>query len=64
MSFCINCVNQVQWDEAATILRPERVSPWEIESFVPSAAIDVPQSAMKIKRPRPIDLPLTGNQTF
>ncbi|KAK6158895.1 hypothetical protein DH2020_006209 [Rehmannia glutinosa] len=39
----------------------DRVSPWEIEPFVPSASADVPQPALKIKRPRPIDLPLTEN---
>ncbi|KAK6137081.1 hypothetical protein DH2020_029180 [Rehmannia glutinosa] len=62
---------KVQWDEPASILRPDRVSPWEIEPFVPSASADVsqpvflkikrPQPALKIKRPRPIDLPLTEN---
>ncbi|KAG5563488.1 hypothetical protein RHGRI_006049 [Rhododendron griersonianum] len=28
---------RVQWDEAASIPRPERVSPWEIEPFVPTS---------------------------
>ncbi|KAL8062919.1 hypothetical protein ABFS82_02G176300 [Erythranthe guttata] len=51
---------QVQWDEeSANIFRPERVSPWEIEPF----AEDASQSAMKIKRPRPLDLPRTGTTT-
>ncbi|KAL8499653.1 hypothetical protein ACS0TY_019577 [Phlomoides rotata] len=50
---------KVQWDEPSTILRPDRVSPWEIEPFVASASKDAPQPAMKIKRPRPLDLPLT-----
>ncbi|XP_058203632.1 auxin response factor 18-like [Rhododendron vialii] len=35
---------KVQWDDAASIARPERVSPWEIEPFVPSPSN---------KRPRP-----------
>lgn len=48
---------KVQWDEPATILRPDRVSPWEIEPF------DASQPAMKIKRPRPLDLPLTEIST-
>ncbi|KAL3622257.1 Arf11p [Castilleja foliolosa] len=51
----------VQWDEPASTLRPDRVSPWEIEPFVPSASADVPQPATKTKRPRPLDLPLTEN---
>ncbi|KAL6493946.1 Arf11p [Orobanche gracilis] len=49
---------KVHWDEPASILRPDRVSPWEIEPFVSLASLNVPQAAMKIKRPRPIDLPL------
>ncbi|XP_058203635.1 auxin response factor 11-like isoform X2 [Rhododendron vialii] len=28
---------RVQWDEPASIPRPDRVSPWEIESFVPTS---------------------------
>ncbi|XP_073025484.1 auxin response factor 18-like isoform X3 [Primulina eburnea] len=51
---------KIQWDEPAAILRPERVSPWEIEPFVPSASVNVSQSPMKIKRPRPLDLPFTA----
>ncbi|KAK8710643.1 hypothetical protein V6N13_145957 [Hibiscus sabdariffa] len=45
---------KVQWDEPASILRPDRVSPWEIEPFAahvpPSLAQPV---AAKNKRPRP-----------
>ncbi|KAL6575620.1 Arf11p [Orobanche hederae] len=52
----------VHWDEPASKLRPHRVSPWEIEPFVSSASLNVPQAATKIKRPRPIDLPL--NMTY
>lgn len=62
--FLYNCPHQVQWDEPATIPRPDRVSPWEIEPFVASASVDVSQPAMKIKRPRPLDLPLTGTENY
>ncbi|KAK6260536.1 hypothetical protein SCA6_015010 [Theobroma cacao] len=48
---------KIQWDEPATIQRPERVSPWEIEPFVPSASINLVQPAVKSKRPRPVDIP-------
>ncbi|XVF10379.1 hypothetical protein REPUB_Repub07fG0177700 [Reevesia pubescens] len=45
---------KVQWDEPASIPRPDRVSPWEIEPFAapipPSLAQPV---AAKNKRPRP-----------
>ncbi|CAI9093432.1 OLC1v1028935C1 [Oldenlandia corymbosa var. corymbosa] len=37
---------KVHWDEPASIARPERVSPWEIEPFVPSIPTSlVPQVA-------------------
>ncbi|KAL6495593.1 Arf11p [Orobanche gracilis] len=49
---------KVHWDEPASILRPHRVSPWEIEPLVSPTSLNVPQAATKIKRPRPIDLPL------
>ncbi|OMO64276.1 hypothetical protein CCACVL1_21900 [Corchorus capsularis] len=48
---------KIQWDEPATIQRPERVSPWEIEPFVASASINLAQPAVKSKRPRPVDIP-------
>ncbi|XP_022770596.1 auxin response factor 18-like isoform X1 [Durio zibethinus] len=48
---------KIQWDEPATIQRPERVSPWEIEPFVASASINLVQPAVKSKRPRPVDIP-------
>lgn len=54
---------KIQWDEPATIHRPEKVSPWEIEPFVASASINLSPPAMKSKRPRPIDLPVTENTT-
>lgn len=53
---------KVQWDEPATILRPDRVSPWEIEPFVASS-VDLQQPAMKIKRSRPLDLPIIETTT-
>lgn len=50
---------KVQWDEPASIPRPDRVSPWEIEPFVASASTNVPQTIVpKNKRPRtPIEVP-------
>ncbi|KAK9035766.1 hypothetical protein V6N11_077796 [Hibiscus sabdariffa] len=52
---------KVQWDEPATIQRPERVSPWEIEPFGPSASASASanhvQPALKNKRPRLVDIP-------
>ncbi|KAL8090649.1 hypothetical protein AgCh_039906 [Apium graveolens] len=45
---------KVQWDEPASIARPERVSPWEIEPFVASVPPSLSQTApTKNKRPRP-----------
>ncbi|XP_010439105.1 PREDICTED: auxin response factor 9-like isoform X1 [Camelina sativa] len=44
---------EVHWDEPASIPRPDKVSPWEIESFVTSES--VPQSVMLMKkRPRQV----------
>lgn len=48
---------KIQWDEPATVQRPERVSPWEIEPFVASAPLNLAQPAVKSKRPRSIDIP-------
>ncbi|XP_040986766.1 auxin response factor 9-like isoform X2 [Juglans microcarpa x Juglans regia] len=50
---------KVQWDEPASIPRPDRVSPWEIEPFVPSVPASLAQlSPAKSKRPRtPIEIP-------
>ncbi|KAK8973010.1 hypothetical protein V6N11_028599 [Hibiscus sabdariffa] len=50
---------KIQWDEPATIRRPERVSPWELEPFAASASINLVQPAVKSKRPRPIDIPVS-----
>ncbi|CAN4108443.1 unnamed protein product [Withania somnifera] len=48
---------KIQWDEPASIVRPDRVSPWEIEPFVAPTCVDVAQLGVKSKRPRPLDLP-------
>ncbi|XP_039031654.1 auxin response factor 18-like isoform X1 [Hibiscus syriacus] len=50
---------KIQWDEPVTIQRPMRVSPWEIEPFVASASINLVQLAVKSKRPRPVDIPVS-----
>ncbi|XP_015577377.1 auxin response factor 11 [Ricinus communis] len=46
---------KIQWDEPATVQRPDRVSPWEIEPFAASASVNLPQTVGKSKRPRPVD---------
>ncbi|CAH1430060.1 unnamed protein product [Lactuca virosa] len=52
---CSKCRSlKVQWDEPASLTRPERVSPWEIETFVAPVPTSIPQPvAPKTKRPRP-----------
>ncbi|KAK4793501.1 hypothetical protein SAY86_023936 [Trapa natans] len=48
---------KVQWDEHASIPRPDRVSPWEIEHFVPSIPASLTQSTeSKNKRLRPSEV--------
>ncbi|KAK7285770.1 hypothetical protein RJT34_20551 [Clitoria ternatea] len=47
---------KVQWDEPATILRPDRVSSWEIEPFVPPTTLNVTQPMVKSKRSRPVEV--------
>ncbi|GMH29773.1 hypothetical protein Nepgr_031616 [Nepenthes gracilis] len=51
---------KVQWDEPTIILRPERVSPWEIEPFVTSTSANIVESVLaKNKRSRPlIEIPI------
>ncbi|XP_023750402.1 auxin response factor 9 isoform X1 [Lactuca sativa] len=48
---------KVEWDEAASITRPERVSPWEIEPFATPPPPSIPPTTSlqppKSKRPRP-----------
>ncbi|KAK7849198.1 auxin response factor 9 [Quercus suber] len=48
---------KIHWDEPATIPRPERVSPWEVEPFASSASLNLTQPVVKSKRPRPVDIP-------
>lgn len=50
---------KIQWDEPASVVRPDRVSPWEIEPFVALTGVDVAQPGIKSKRPRPLELPYT-----
>ncbi|CAI8607687.1 unnamed protein product [Vicia faba] len=47
---------KVQWDEPATIPRPDRVSSWEIEPFIASPPLNVTQASIKSKRSRPADV--------
>ncbi|KAM7252012.1 hypothetical protein ACFE04_023895 [Oxalis oulophora] len=48
---------KVQWDEPSSILRPERVSPWELEPLVSTNAPPTSQPAPRNKRTRPPVLP-------
>ncbi|KAK5782776.1 auxin response factor 9-like [Gossypium arboreum] len=52
---------KVQWDEPASIPRPDRVSPWEIEPFAAPIPPSLTQPvAAKNKRPRPpAEIPAT-----
>ncbi|CAM8941089.1 unnamed protein product [Rhodiola kirilowii] len=44
---------KIQWDEPAAIPRPDRVSPWEIETLTPNVPTSIsPAIASKNKRPR------------
>ncbi|XP_022895629.1 auxin response factor 1 [Olea europaea var. sylvestris] len=47
---------KVQWDEPASVLRPDRVSPWEIEPFVATTPPNS-QPPQRNKRARPPILP-------
>lgn len=47
---------QVQWDEPSSILRPDRVSPWELEPLVATTPLNS-QPALRNKRARPPVLP-------
>ncbi|GLT90740.1 hypothetical protein SLE2022_086580 [Rubroshorea leprosula] len=55
---------KVQWDEPASIPRPDRVSPWEIEPFAaPTPPNLAPPDAVKNKRPRlTTEIPALGNR--
>ncbi|KAJ4717621.1 Auxin response factor [Melia azedarach] len=48
---------KVQWDEPSSILRPERVSPWELEPLVANSTTSTAQPAQRNKRARPPVLP-------
>ncbi|ONM17202.1 Auxin response factor 6 [Zea mays] len=43
---------KVQWDEPSSILRPDRISPWEVEPL-DAANPQSPQPPLRAKRPRP-----------
>ncbi|XP_074294436.1 auxin response factor 1-like isoform X1 [Silene latifolia] len=43
---------KVQWDEPSSILRPDKVSPWELESLVANNSGNS-QPVLRNKRPRP-----------
>ncbi|XP_022994095.1 auxin response factor 1-like isoform X1 [Cucurbita maxima] len=47
---------KVQWDEPSSILRPDRVSAWELEPLVASNPLSS-QPTQRNKRPRPTVLP-------
>ncbi len=49
-------VFQVQWDEHSSILRPDRVSPWELEPLVANSPPSS-QPTQRNKRARPTVLP-------
>ncbi|KAL9448662.1 hypothetical protein AB3S75_016034 [Citrus x aurantiifolia] len=48
---------KVQWDEPSSILRPERVSSWELEPLVATTTTTNAQPAQRNKRSRPSVLP-------
>lgn len=48
---------KVQWDEPSSILRPERVSSWELEPLVATTTTINAQPAQRNKRSRPPVLP-------
>lgn len=55
--------SQVQWDEPASIPRPDRISPWEIEPLTASVPPSVQPAAVKYKRPRlPSEFPDFGKE--
>ncbi|XP_054777600.1 auxin response factor 1-like [Prosopis cineraria] len=48
---------KVQWDEPSSILRPDRVSPWELEPLVNATTAANSQPTQRNKRARPPLLP-------
>ncbi|RWW35236.1 hypothetical protein BHE74_00059856 [Ensete ventricosum] len=57
-------VVNVHWDEASSIQKPEKISPWDVEPFSqPISASGDPQAAFSKKRARsPLDLPGNGSE--
>lgn len=54
----------VQWDEPASIVRPDRVSGWEIEPLGSSTPVDVPDPVVKTKKARPsVEIPAHESMT-
>ncbi|KAI4375759.1 hypothetical protein MLD38_013586 [Melastoma candidum] len=47
---------KVRWDESSSIMRADRVSPWEIEPFVAEAAFNS-QPGQRIRRQRQSSFP-------
>ena len=43
---------QVQWDEPSSIVRPERVSPWELEPLVATNSTNSQPTTQRNKRQR------------
>ncbi|XP_044461978.1 auxin response factor 1-like [Mangifera indica] len=52
---------KVQWDEPSAIMRPERVSPWELEPLVAASNTSNSQPPQRNKRPRPPVLPIPSS---
>lgn len=47
----------MQWDEHSSIIRPDRVSPWELEPLYATSATPSSQPAQRNKRARAPTLP-------
>jgi hypothetical protein len=47
---------QVQWDEPSSIIRPDRISPWEVEPLDAANPLS-PQHPLRNKRARPLPSP-------
>ncbi|XP_022721326.1 auxin response factor 1-like isoform X2 [Durio zibethinus] len=52
---------KVQWDEPSSILRPDRVSPWELELLVATNTSSNSPPAQRNKRARPSVLPSSSS---
>ncbi|XP_056696310.1 auxin response factor 1 isoform X2 [Spinacia oleracea] len=53
---------KVQWDEPSSIVRPERVSPWDLEPLVATNSSNS-QPTQRNKRPRPAMMPCSATAT-